>query len=348
MIIIMEEGASEEAVSLVIGAVEAEGFRPFINPGVERKVIAVIGVVNAEKMAVADKFASFMGVERVALVSEPYKLASRAHHPAGTLLNIRGVVIGGPELCVVAGPCSVESREQTLEVAHAVKEAGAHMLRGGAFKPRTSPYAFQGLGRKGLEILAEARDLTGLPIVTEVMDNSDCDEAAEYADVLQIGARNMQNFRLLKRVGAMQIPVLLKRGFGCKIEDLLMAAEYIMSEGNNQIILCERGIITFETATRFTTDINAIPVIKHHSHLPIVLDPSHAAGDWRYVADIALAAIAAGVDGLEVEVHNHPSQAKSDSAQALTQEKFVEFMSRARRVAAAVDRTIGAPAMIRQ
>ncbi len=193
---------------------------------------------------------------------------------------------------------------------------------------------------KGLEILAEARERTGLPLVTEVMDHEDCEMAKEVADVLQIGARNMQNFRLLKKVGGMPVAVLLKRGFGCRIEDLLMAAEYIMAEGNAQVILCERGIITFETATRYTTDINAIPVIKHHSHLPVVLDPSHAAGDWRYVADIALGAIAAGVDGLEIEVHNHPSQAKSDSAQALTPEKFAQFMMRARRVATAVERNI--------
>lgn len=340
MIIIMEANAAEAAVNEVINAVAAEGFRPFLNPGVERKVIAVLGIINAEKMAARDKFASFPGVERVALVSEPYKLASRAHQPAGTIVTVRGVKVGASELCVIAGPCSVESREQTLEIAHAVKEAGAHMLRGGAFKPRTSPYSFQGLGREGLEILAEAREATGLPVVTEVMDYFECDAAAEFADVLQIGARNMQNFRLLQKVGGMNLPVLLKRGFGCKIEDLLMAAEYIMSEGNQQVILCERGIITFEDATRFTTDINAIPVIKHHSHLPIVLDPSHAAGDWRYVADIALAGIAAGADGLEIEVHNQPSKAKSDSAQALTPDKFLDFMQRARKVANAVDRNI--------
>ncbi len=343
MIIIMEERASQEAISLVLEAIEAEGLKPFVNPGVERKVIAVLGVVDVEKVSVADKFAALTGVERVALVSEPYKLASRAHHPAGTIVNVRGVPLGGPELCVIAGPCSVESREQTLEIAHAVKAAGAHMFRGGAFKPRTSPYSFQGLGRKGLEILAEAREVTGLPIVTEVMDADDCDQANEFADVLQIGARNMQNFRLLKKVGGMKLPVLLKRGFGCKVEDLLMATEYIMAEGNMQVILCERGIITFEDSTRYTTDINAIPVIKHHSHLPIVLDPSHAAGDWRYVADIALAGIAAGADGLEIEVHNQPSKAKSDGAQALTPDKFVDFMTRARRVAAAVERSIRVP-----
>jgi 3-deoxy-7-phosphoheptulonate synthase len=340
----MEEGASREAIDQVLSAVEGEGFRPFVNPGVERTVIAVLGVVNVEKVVVADKFAAFPGVERVALVSEPYKLASRAHHPAGTTFAVRGVAVGGRELCVIAGPCSVESREQTLEIAHAVKAAGAHMLRGGAFKPRTSPYAFQGLGVKGLEILAEAREQTGLPVVTEVMDNSDCDVAAEYADILQIGARNMQNFRLLRHVGGMQVPILLKRGFGCKVEDLLMAAEYIMAEGNPHVILCERGIITFENSTRFTTDINAVPVIKHHSHLPIVVDPSHAAGDWRYVASIALAGVAAGADGLEIEVHNNPAKAKSDSAQALTPEKFADFMRRARAVAAAVDRSISVPA----
>ncbi|MEI6519474.1 MAG: 3-deoxy-7-phosphoheptulonate synthase [bacterium] len=340
MIIIMEEGASKEAIQAVIDGIEGEGFKPFVNPGVERSVIAVLGAVNAEKMVIADKFASFEGVERVALVSEPYKLASRAHHPAGTILDVCGVPIGGKELCIIAGPCSVESRDQTLDIAHAVKASGAHMLRGGAFKPRTSPYSFQGLGVEGLKILAEAREQTGLPVVTEVMDFSDCDAAADYADVLQVGARNMQNFRLLLKLGKMNKAILLKRGFGCKVEDLLMAAEYIMSEGNQQVILCERGIITFETSTRYTTDINAVPVIKHHSHLPIIVDPSHAAGDWRYVSDIALAGIAAGADGLEIEVHNNPSKAKSDSAQALTPEKFAEFMGRARRVAAAVDRSI--------
>ncbi|MHB9024104.1 MAG: 3-deoxy-7-phosphoheptulonate synthase [Armatimonadota bacterium] len=340
MIIIMEQHAPEEYVRAVISAVEAEGFKPFTNPGVERKVIAVLGVVDVEKMNVADKFAAQPGVERVALVSEPYKLASRSHHPAGTVVTARGVQVGGEELCVIAGPCSVESREQTLEIAHAVKAAGAHMLRGGAFKPRTSPYAFQGLGQAGLEILAEARELTGLPIVTEVLDEQECDLSAQYADVLQIGARNMQNYRLLKKVGALDLPVLLKRGFGARIEDLLMAAEYIMYAGNHQVILCERGITTFETATRYTTDINAIPVVKHHSHLPIIVDPSHAAGDWRYVSDIALAAVAAGADGLEIEVHNQPGKAKSDGAQSLTPEKFVEFMRRARRVAEAVDRSI--------
>ncbi len=336
----MEEGASKEAIQAVIDGIEGEGFKPFVNPGVERSVIAVLGAVNAEKMVIADKFASFEGVERVALVSEPYKLASRAHHPAGTILDVCGVPIGGKELCIIAGPCSVESRDQTLDIAHAVKASGAHMLRGGAFKPRTSPYSFQGLGVEGLKILAEAREQTGLPVVTEVMDFSDCDAAADYADVLQVGARNMQNFRLLLKLGKMNKAILLKRGFGCKVEDLLMAAEYIMSEGNQQVILCERGIITFETSTRYTTDINAVPVIKHHSHLPIIVDPSHAAGDWRYVSDIALAGIAAGADGLEIEVHNNPSKAKSDSAQALTPEKFAEFMGRARRVAAAVDRSI--------
>ena len=340
MIIIMEADAPRSAIDDVIQAVEQEGFRPFLNPGVERTVIAVLGIVNADKMAAADKFAAYSWVERVALVSEPYKLASRAHNPAGTVHDIRGVLVGGEALCVIAGPCSVESREQTLEIAHAVKEAGAHCFRGGAFKPRSSPYSFQGLGEEGLKILAEAREQTGLPIVTEVMDIAECDIAAEYADILQVGARNMQNFRLLTKLGSMQIPVLLKRGFGCKIEELMMSAEYIMAEGNQKVILCERGIITFENATRYTTDINAIPVIKHHSHLPVVLDPSHAAGDWRYVADIALAGIAGGADGLEIEVHNNPSKAKSDGAQALTPEKFVEFMRRARRVADAVDRRI--------
>lgn len=340
VIIIMEQHAPEDAIQRVIEAVAAEGFRPFVNPGVERKVIAVLGVVDAEKVVVADKFASLPFVERVALVSEPYKLASREHHPAGTVVEVRDVAVGGDELCIIAGPCSVEGREQMMEIAHAVKEAGAHMLRGGAFKPRTSPYSFQGLGRAGLEILAEAREATGLPIVTEVMDLHECEMVAEFADVMQIGARNMQNFRLLQKVGGMQAPILLKRGFGCTVDDLLMAAEYIMSAGNHRIILCERGIITFEHSTRYTTDINAIPVIKRHSHLPVVLDPSHATGEWRYVTAVALAGIAAGADGLIVEVHNDPGRAKSDGLQSLKPERFAQLVERARRVALAADRSL--------
>jgi 3-deoxy-7-phosphoheptulonate synthase len=340
MIIIMQAGAPQSQVDDVLNAVESEGLRPFINPGVERTVIAVLGAIDADKIVVGDKFAAFPGVERVALISEPYKMASRGHHAAGTVVDVAGIPIGGQELCVIAGPCSVESREQTLEIAHAVKEAGAHMLRGGAFKPRSSPYSFQGLGRHGLDILVEAREQTGLPVVTEVMDSFEVGLAVEYADIIQVGARNMQNFRLLQRLGTLRKPVLLKRGFGARVEDLLMAAEYIMSGGNDQVILCERGIITFENSTRYTMDINAVPVVKHLSHLPIVIDPSHAAGDWRYVGDIALAGIAAGADGLEIEVHNNPAKAKSDGAQSLTPEKFVAFMKRAKRVAEAVDRTL--------
>jgi len=336
----MEQSASKKEVEAIIQAIEAEGLQAFLNLGVERSVIAILGVVGIEKSELSDKWSVFPGVERISHVSEPYKLANRAQKPKGTVINIRGQKLGAKELIVIAGPCSVESREQTLAIAESVKAAGAHMLRGGAFKPRTSPYAFQGLGEQGLQILAEARDLTGLPIVTEVMDESDCDIAVRYADVLQVGARNMQNFRLLKKLGTVKTPILLKRGFGCKVEDLLMAAEYIMAAGNHRVILCERGIITFENATRFTTDINAIPVVKHQSHLPIVVDPSHAAGDFRYVSSISLAAVAGGCDGLEIEVHNNPKVALSDSAQALTPDKFAELMKQIKRVAEAVDRTV--------
>ena len=340
MIIIMEQTASQFEVEALIQSIELEGLQAFLNQGVERTVIAVLGVVNTDKAGLSDKWSIFPGVERISLVSEPYKLASRAQKPKGTTINIRGQKVGSKEIVVIAGPCSVESREQTLAIAQAVKDAGAHMLRGGAFKPRTSPYAFQGMGEKGLQILAEARDLTGLPIVTEVMDENDCDVSVRYADVLQVGARNMQNFRLLKKLGTVKCPILLKRGFGCKIEDLLMAAEYIMAAGNQRVLLCERGIITFETATRFTTDINAVPVIKHQSHLPVILDPSHATGDAKYISSISLAGIAAGCDGLEIEVHNNPKAALSDSAQALTPDKFAELMKQIKRVALAVDRTV--------
>jgi 3-deoxy-7-phosphoheptulonate synthase len=250
------------------------------------------------------------------------------------------VKVGGQKIAMMAGPCSVESEAQMVEIAHRVKAAGAHMIRGGAFKPRTSPYAFQGLGEEGLKILATARKESGLPFVTEVMDTCDVDLIAEYADVMQIGARNMQNFSLLKKVGATRIPVLLKRGLGCKLRDLLMSAEYIIAEGNVNVMLCERGITTFEDSTRNTTDINAIPVLKHWTHLPVVLDPSHATGDWRYVESIAKGAIAAGADGLMIEVHNDPKRALSDGPQSLRPEQFDDLMVKIARVAAAVDRTI--------
>jgi 3-deoxy-7-phosphoheptulonate synthase len=335
----MEQGAEPHKVEAVINAVQQQGLTPFVNPGVERKVIAVLGLVDSQKVTLVDRFESLEGVERVTLISEPYKLSSRSYHHEDTVIEIGGARIGGEEIVVIAGPCSVESREQVLETAHAVKAGGAKLLRGGAFKPRTSPYSFQGLGEEGLQILAEARRETGLPIVTEILDPDDLEMVAEYADVFQVGARNMSNFRLLQRLGRTQKPVLLKRGPSAKLQEMLQAAEYIMVEGNHQVILCERGIISFDSATRNTTDINAIPVLKQWSHLPVFLDPSHSTGLTRWVTPIARAGIAAGADGLIVEVHPNPSQALSDGNQALRPEQFRQMVEDVHRIAAAVGRS---------
>jgi 3-deoxy-7-phosphoheptulonate synthase len=280
------------------------------------------------------------GVDRVVPISRPYKVASREFSPENTVFPLDGVQVGGPGIVVIAGPCSVESREQTLEIAHAVKEAGAHALRGGAYKPRTSPYAFQGLGEEGLEILAEARQVTGLPVVTEVMSTEQVPIVSSYVDVLQLGARNMQNFALLHAAGESHKPILLKRGMSATVEELLMAAEYILSHGNRRVILCERGIRTFETTTRNTTDINAIPVIKNLSHLPVMLDPSHSTGNWEYVTAIARAGIAAGADGLIVEVHAHPELALSDGGQSLKPERFAEMIRQVKAIAQALGRDL--------
>jgi 3-deoxy-7-phosphoheptulonate synthase len=341
MVIVMKMGATDEQVEAVTKEVAAAGFRPFINPGVERKVIAVLGEVDIDKAELADQFSELSGVERVQLISEPFKLSSRSYHPEDRIVDVKGVKFGaGQRVVIAAGPCSVESRSQLMEVAHAVKESGARMLRGGAFKPRTSPHSFQGMGEEGLELLAEAREKTGLPVVTEVMDPHDVPLVARYADMLQIGARNMQNFTLLKRAGESHHPVLLKRGMGARIKELLMAAEYILAEGNEALVLCERGIITFEDSTRNTTDINAVPVLKHASHLPVVVDPSHATGSWRYVPAVARAGVAAGADGLLIEVHNDPAHAKSDGPQSLKPEKFAALIGEIRRIAEAIGRRI--------
>ena len=281
-----------------------------------------------------------IGVDRVMPISRPYKLASREFSPQDTVFPLDGVHIGGDEILIIAGPCAVESRSQMLEIALAVKEAGAHVLRGGAFKPRTSPYSFQGMGIAGLEILAEMREITGMPVVTEVMSNDQVSLVAEYADVLQIGARNMQNYPLLHSAGESQHPVLLKRGMSATVEELLMAAEYILSHGNRRVILCERGIRTFETATRNTTDINAIPVLKAATHLPVILDPSHSTGNWKLVSAIARAGIAAGADGLIVEVHQAPENALSDGGQSLKPEKFAETVRQVRAIAEAIGRRV--------
>jgi 3-deoxy-7-phosphoheptulonate synthase len=340
MVIVMEQGADAAQVDGVIAAVQREGLTPFVNPGVERKVIAVLGAIDTAKALLTDRFQNLEGVERVTLISEPYKLSSRGYHPEDTIVAVNDVRVGGNEIVVIAGPCSVESREQALETAHAVKAAGAKLLRGGAFKPRTSPYSFQGLGAEGLQILAECREATGLPNVTEIMDPHDLAEVCEFADVLQVGARNMQNFRLLSRLGKTNKPVLLKRGPGSRLREMLQAAEYIMVEGNTAVMLCERGITTFEDATRNTTDINAIPVLKQWSHLPVILDPSHSTGQSRWVTPISRAGVAAGADGLIVEVHPNPAQALSDGAQSLVPEKFAQLMQEVKRVAWAVGREV--------
>lgn len=343
MVIVMQQGATPVQVEAVIDTVQQQGFTPFVNPGVERKVIAVLGVGDSLKGSLVDKFGAFDGVDRVQMISEPYKLSSRNYHPENTVIDVNGVKIGGPEVVVIGGPCSVESREQVLETAHAVKAAGGKLLRGGAFKPRTSPYSFQGLGREALEILAQARKETGLPVVTEILDPDDLELVSEFTDVYQVGARNMSNFRLLQRLGRTRRPVLLKRSPASKLRDMLQAAEYIMVEGNNDVMLCERGIITFDDATRNTTDINAIPVLKQWSHLPVILDPSHSTGYTRYVTPIARAGVAAGADGLIVEVHPNPSKALSDGSQALKPEQFRALIEQCGRIAEAVDRYVGAP-----
>jgi 3-deoxy-7-phosphoheptulonate synthase len=337
MMIIMRSGATPEEISSVVERVEARGLRAHISTGSER---TVIGAVGDGRPIDRDHFALLDGVDRVLPISRPYKLASREFRPHDSVFPLDGVQVGGGGLVVIAGPCSVESRAQLLETAHAVKEAGAHALRGGVFKPRTSPYAFQGLGEAGLELLAQAREETGLPIVTEVMREEQIPLLVKYVDVMQIGARNMQNFPLLHAVGESGHPALLKRGMSATMEELLMAAEYILSHGNRRVILCERGIRTFETATRNTTDINAIPALKEMTHLPVFLDPSHSTGKWAYVTAVARAAVAAGADGLIIEVHPHPDEALSDGGQSLKPERFVELVKQVQAVAQALGRDL--------
>jgi len=334
--IVMQANASEDDVQAVLQAVRRYGFQPHVSRGEER---VVIGVVGEARRAEPDAFLRLPGVARVVPLSRPYKLASREFHPQDRQVQVGGVKIGGgAEVVFIAGPCSVESRSQLLETAHAVKEAGAHMLRGGAFKPRTSPYSFQGLGERGLELLAEARKATGLPVVTEVMSPELVPLVARYADMLQIGARNMQNYALLRAAGASGMPILLKRGMSAKLDELLLAAEYILSTGNENVVLCERGIRTFETATRNTTDINAVPALKERTSLPVIVDPSHSTGHWAYVAPVARAAVAAGADGLIVEVHPRPEEALSDGAQSLKPERFARLVEEARAIAAVLSR----------
>jgi 3-deoxy-7-phosphoheptulonate synthase len=337
MMIIMHPGASKQEVQDVIDAIAGQGLNSHVIEGVERTVIGAVGDSHAVS---PDAFSVLPGVESVMRISQPYKLASRQFKPENSVIPFNGFSIGADEIGIIAGPCSVESRTQLLEVAHAVREAGANALRGGVYKPRTSPYAFQGLGEEGIEYLVEAREQTGMPIVAEVMAIDQLRYMTKYVDVLQVGARNMQNYNLLRAIGETRTAVLLKRGLSASIEELLMASEYILAGGNRNVMLCERGIRTFETATRNTTDINAIPVLKSLTHLPVILDPSHSTGYYEFVTAIAKAGVAAGADGLIIEVHQDPAHALSDGRQSLKPEVFAKLVKQVKAVAEAVDRRL--------
>jgi 3-deoxy-7-phosphoheptulonate synthase len=337
MLIVMRTDATEAQISIVVQRVEVNGLRAHLSRGSER---TVIGAIGDGRPVPQDQFLYLPGVDRVVPISRPYKLASREFSPENSIFPLNGIRVGDNPIVIIAGPCSVENRSQLLETAIAVREAGAHLLRGGAYKPRTSPYSFQGLGEPGLELLAEAREVTGMPIVTEVMAPEQVPLVTKYADVLQIGARNMQNYPLLHAAGESLHPVLLKRGMMATVEELLMAAEYILSHGNRRVMLCERGIRTYESSTRNTTDINAIPVLKSLTHLPVILDPSHSTGYWEFVTAIARAGIAAGADGLMIEVHPKPEEALSDGVQALKLNRFVELVQQVRAIAEAIGRTV--------
>ena len=340
MIIVMETGATREQVNNVVARVKALGLGAHLSEGEERTIVGIVGAPLPPTLD--DEMEMHSGVERVVRITKKYKLTGWDFHPQKTTIRVRDVTIGGDAITVIAGPCSVETEEQTVSTARAVKAAGATLLRGGAYKPRTSPYEFRGLGRRGLEILATAREETGLAIITEVMTPADIEAVAEFTDVFQIGARNSQNYLLLEEVGKAGKPVMLKRGLSMLMEEWLLAAEYVMAQGNPDVILCERGVRTFETATRNTMDVSAVPVIQGMSHLPVFVDPSHAAGKRAYVPALALAAVAAGADGLIIEVHPAPDQALSDGAQSLTFDQFADLMPRLAAVAAAVGRTLPA------
>jgi len=322
MLVAMSVGATEAEIEAVEDHIRSVGLTPHESRGMERVVIGVVGDVGVRRDQVMNHLLSMPGIETVTPISRPFKLASREFHPEDSVVRVRDRSIGDGGLTVMGGPCSVESRDQLLETADAVLAAGATVLRGGAFKPRTSPYSFQGLGAEGLRYLVEARERTGLPVITEVMEPGDVSLVAEHADILQVGARNMQNFPLLMAVGRTGMPVMLKRGIAATIEEWLMSAEYILSTGNQQVLLCERGIRTFDTYTRNTFDLTAIPLLRHLTHLPVVADPSHATGKRWLVRPMALAAVAAGADGIMVEVHPHPEDALSDGEQSLTLDQF--------------------------
>jgi len=338
MIIVMKGGIPKEQVQDVIRTIEELGYQPHVIWGTQRTVIGAVG--DERGKARLHSLEVMPGVESVVPILQPFKLASREFKATPSLVKVGDAEFGGNRLPVIAGPCSVESEEMVMQLAVLAREAGASVLRGGAFKPRTSPYAFQGMGKEGLRLLAQAREATGLAIVTEVLKPEDVDLIAEYADMLQIGARNMQNFALLKRAGEVGKPVLLKRGMASTIQEFLMAAEYILSEGNYQVVLCERGIRTFETATRFTLDLNAVPVLKKHTHLPVIVDPSHGTGHWEYVSPMAKAGIACGADGLMIEVHMRPEIAVSDGVQSLKPDVFQQLMRELAPFAQAAGRTL--------
>jgi 3-deoxy-7-phosphoheptulonate synthase len=337
MLIVMQMDAEAKQVRAVVEVVEQRGLKAHPIEGAQRTAIGITGNIGIVEPAL---FQHMPGVLEVIQVSHPYKLVSREFRQEDSVVEVSGVKIGGADLVIMAGPCSVESYEQTLGIARTVKAMGAHMLRGGAFKPRSSPYSFQGLGREGLEILARVRKETGLPVITEALDIDVLDEVVEFADVVQIGARNMQNFTLLKRAGRCSRPILLKRGMSATLTELLLAAEYVMDQGNTQIILCERGIRTFANHTRNTLDVAAFPAVKRISHLPIIADPSHAAGYRDKVLPLSLAALAGGADGLLVEVHDRPDQALSDGGQALLPSDFEELMTEIRSIAPVLNRGI--------
>lgn len=337
MIIVLKKNATREQKDKIIKKIHSLGLKTMVSDGVER---SIIGVIGEEDIVRVQPLEAYPGVENVIPVLAPYKLVSREFKPEDSIIKVKNIDIGGRKVVVMAGPCAIENSDNLFEIAKQVKKSGASILRGGAFKPRTSPYSFQGLGEQGLKIMKQVSDDCGLLTVTEVMDPRDVELVIKYVDIMQIGARNMQNFNLLREAGKSKKPVLLKRGMMSTIKEFLMSAEYILSEGNFNVILCERGIRTFETYTRNTLDINAVPAIKMLSHLPIVVDPSHATGKWGLVSAVSKAAIAAGADGLLVEVHTHPEQAVSDGAQSLNPENFQSMMSQLAAVAAAVKREL--------
>ncbi|MCL6634544.1 MAG: 3-deoxy-7-phosphoheptulonate synthase [Peptococcaceae bacterium] len=337
MIVVMRPDATAAQIGMVEERLREFGFKAHSICGREKTVIGAVGDIRDLE---AGGIVNLPGVEKIVPVLKPYKLAARELKQEDTVIQVRGVSIGGGGVVIMAGPCAVESREQLMEAARAVKKAGAQILRGGAFKPRSSPYSFQGLEEKGLIMLAEAREETGMPVVTEALDTRDVELVARYTDIIQVGARNMQNFRLLREVGQAGLPVLLKRGLSATIEEWLMAAEYVMAAGNPNIILCERGIRTYETATRNTLDLSAVPMVKELSHLPVIVDPSHATGAWKLVAPLARGAVAAGADGLMIEVHPDPARALCDGPQSLTPELFAVLVSGLVPVARAVGREV--------